>query len=369
MTPPRNATIDIAKGIGIILVVLGHNWLVAGDKGKLFDLIFSFHLPLFFFIAGLTLRSRDSLRGFVLDKADALLKPYFVVACVYWIVKCLPQVLKGHWTPAAERSLVGIFYGVGSMVWPGPLWFLAHLFVVLVFCAMLMRGAPLERSPRSLALAACALLPLGAFVLAELVPHSPRLFPLVNGVPRGLPASLDLLPLTASFVLFGHLLAPRVQAMRFEPLTVSVAALALAGLMVMSDARTDLNWRIYQRPVVCTMRAAFGIYLVLAFSALLQQLPSWRRMLTWVGSGSLFVLMFHGSVQNTAAGLLNRAHAGLLALRAGHFAAFVLGVLLPLLLLELVKRQKLLATLLVPRRSAGAVARSLPGGPTPLGAG
>lgn len=365
----RNATIDIAKGIGIILVVLGHNWLVASDKGKVFDLIFSFHLPLFFFIAGLTLRSRDSLGGFVADKADALLKPYFVVACIYWIVKCLPQVLQGHWTPTAERSLIGIFYGVGSMVWPGPLWFLMHLFVVLVFCAVLMRGAPVERNPRGLALAACALLPLGAFVLAELVPHSPRLFPLIDGVPRGLPASLDLLPLTASFVLFGRLLAPRVQALRFEPLTVAVAAIALAGLMVMSNARTDLNWRIYQQPVVGTLRAALGIYLVLAFSALLQQLPSWRRMLTWVGSGSLFVLMFHGSVLHAATGLLNRLHLGSFALRAGHLVAFVLAVLLPLLLLEVVKRQKLLASLLTPRRSARAVAPSLPGGPTPLGAG
>jgi fucose 4-O-acetylase-like acetyltransferase len=50
MAAPRNATIDIARGIGIILVVLGHNWLVLEDKGELFRVIYSFHLPRLFFV-------------------------------------------------------------------------------------------------------------------------------------------------------------------------------------------------------------------------------------------------------------------------------------------------------------------------------
>lgn len=38
--------IDILKGIGIILVVLGH---VTQDK-QVFQLIYAFHMPLFFFV-------------------------------------------------------------------------------------------------------------------------------------------------------------------------------------------------------------------------------------------------------------------------------------------------------------------------------
>ena len=44
----RNTRIDIAKGIGIILVVLGH----ANLNMVLTNIIYLFHMPLFIFISG-----------------------------------------------------------------------------------------------------------------------------------------------------------------------------------------------------------------------------------------------------------------------------------------------------------------------------
>jgi fucose 4-O-acetylase-like acetyltransferase len=48
----RVAYIDIAKGIGIILVVMGHNdfALISPFAHKL---IYSFHMPMFFFMSGM----------------------------------------------------------------------------------------------------------------------------------------------------------------------------------------------------------------------------------------------------------------------------------------------------------------------------
>lgn len=46
----RNATIDVAKGLGILLVVLGHNALLDRERGEPFRVVFSFHMPLFFFL-------------------------------------------------------------------------------------------------------------------------------------------------------------------------------------------------------------------------------------------------------------------------------------------------------------------------------
>lgn len=45
----RNSVIDIAKGIGIILVILGH---LVSYEDYISSYIFSFHMPLFFFITG-----------------------------------------------------------------------------------------------------------------------------------------------------------------------------------------------------------------------------------------------------------------------------------------------------------------------------
>jgi fucose 4-O-acetylase-like acetyltransferase len=44
---------DIAKGIGILLVVFGHNSIVVDEKRELFNVMYSFHMPLFFFLSGL----------------------------------------------------------------------------------------------------------------------------------------------------------------------------------------------------------------------------------------------------------------------------------------------------------------------------
>ena len=46
----RNEIIDIMKGIGIIAVIIGHMWNVPEVPYRNF--IFSFHMPLFFLIAG-----------------------------------------------------------------------------------------------------------------------------------------------------------------------------------------------------------------------------------------------------------------------------------------------------------------------------
>ena len=49
----RIAWLDIAKGIAIVCTVVGHT-VPAG--GKLCNLIYSFHMPLFFVLAGYTMR-------------------------------------------------------------------------------------------------------------------------------------------------------------------------------------------------------------------------------------------------------------------------------------------------------------------------
>ncbi len=41
----RKAIVDIATGIGIILVVLGHNWVVENELKEVARIIFSFHMP------------------------------------------------------------------------------------------------------------------------------------------------------------------------------------------------------------------------------------------------------------------------------------------------------------------------------------
>ena len=56
----REEFIDIAKGIAILCVIIGHTWKNAypADK-RLMVFIYSFHMPLFFILSGWCLKSTD----------------------------------------------------------------------------------------------------------------------------------------------------------------------------------------------------------------------------------------------------------------------------------------------------------------------
>lgn len=69
--------IDIAKGIGIVLVVLAHTQSL---DSSISSLIYLFHMPLFFILSGYLLKSHNSsgsIKKIALHKAHRLLLPLF----------------------------------------------------------------------------------------------------------------------------------------------------------------------------------------------------------------------------------------------------------------------------------------------------
>lgn len=80
--------VDVAKGIGIFLVVFGHNLGGLRESGItqyswswfIENSIYVFHMPLFFFLAGLfvTRSTHRTLHDYVINKASVIAYPYFV---------------------------------------------------------------------------------------------------------------------------------------------------------------------------------------------------------------------------------------------------------------------------------------------------
>ena len=118
MTNRRIAWIDAAKGLGIILIVLGHLASVEAPSA-FYVYIYAFHVPLFFFISGLTLKPGGKPFGAMLaDKARTLLVPYLCYALLgyafylagYAAARAaglgIDQFNYGLWRP-----LWGVFYG------------------------------------------------------------------------------------------------------------------------------------------------------------------------------------------------------------------------------------------------------------------
>ena len=70
----RIKSIDIAKAIGIFLIVLGHTL----EFGELRKFIYSFHVPLFFFLSGLCFSRKKNII-FIKKKILTIYVPYLIV--------------------------------------------------------------------------------------------------------------------------------------------------------------------------------------------------------------------------------------------------------------------------------------------------
>ncbi len=91
--------IDIGKGVGIVLVSFGHIrngngesvWLPALNTP--INFIYLFHMPLFFFLGGLTFSSRRAFPVFLKIKAKTLLIPYYVFS-LYFLAKPITALVR-----------------------------------------------------------------------------------------------------------------------------------------------------------------------------------------------------------------------------------------------------------------------------------
>jgi fucose 4-O-acetylase-like acetyltransferase len=127
--------IDNLKAFGVFLVILGH--MIPDSLLKQY--IYSFHVPLFFFISGYLFNpTKYNFRQFLRKKFNTLIIPYLFFALIsflfwFFIVRSLSL---GGKAMAIDpmKPLFGIFYGIGSGDWRVPmniaLWFLPCLFVV-----------------------------------------------------------------------------------------------------------------------------------------------------------------------------------------------------------------------------------------------
>lgn len=128
--------IDVLKGMGIMLVVLAHHSLpIALDT-----YIFSFHMPLFFFISGFLFdfwKHTSSATNFVKGRFRSLITPYFgfaLLTCLFYLLLDTgyqPGVTNIDFFKASPvDNIYSILYALGPLIsYNPPLWFLTCLFV------------------------------------------------------------------------------------------------------------------------------------------------------------------------------------------------------------------------------------------------
>ena len=272
--------VDIAKAIGIFCIVLGH---ITGE-GALKRYVYSFHIPLFFFLSGATFRVNGKpFARFARDKALGLLVPYAAFALVSQLVYIAMQLAASS-VMQAGRSFT-IAEGWLGIIWGNVeanrgLWFLPCLFLMSLMLYPIVKRLE-ENAPGARAPAIAAMVISAAYTAAD------SLWLHIGNLPWKLDAALKLLTFALAGWFFTH------GAVRIRPAAARIlgaALLALGGAAgIFLNERIMYLGSIYRNIPVFYLSSASS---VLGICLLLMHIPG-CRMLEYVGRRTLAILVMH----------------------------------------------------------------------------
>jgi polysaccharide biosynthesis protein PslL len=330
--------IDVARGIGILLVVMGHNdfSLISPFFHKL---IYSFHMPLFFFLSGYFLNTAIGFWSFVKKRFNGLLKPFFFT--IFMIYFFSISFEKMGFANAITR-IVKSLYGTGAYIDWVQLWFLPHLFVVSIYAYLFYKtvGRIDNRWIRWLIL--LITLFVATLFLKSFYPFKIALLGKSFSL-LGLPFSLDLVLLSGFFFILGS----ETRSLDMEKLYGNIPFLLITGaaLVLMNIFLApviDLNTRVYDSFVVSTLEAIAGILFIMALSRQVDLHTSkLSNMFQYIGRITLIILILHGPIQDFwGQKILALTQNQVLS----YWLAFAMGVLGPIMLFELFVRSNPIAS-------------------------
>lgn len=255
-------SLDLAKGIGIILVIWGHTLCPSHF------LINVFHMPLFFFISGMTFHSPDNVKDYIVKKINRIIIPWLfftIVSILICLVIYHSPKLPSGWN------------------FNGPLWFLQTLFVALSVYLVL------ERKLKGYWLSiAVYLLSFIGYCTAK------------NGIAESFPWHIMRALIALLFIHLGHMYNKLTDMQNFKEinfiiLIVSVIVYAVScyiAITTYSDCETYsfVNSDIYTFNVFLFLLASIsGILMVISVSVIFQSIKIVNNM----GKNSLIILCVH----------------------------------------------------------------------------
>lgn len=272
----RSLSIDIAKGIGISLMVIGHS----SAPAAIHNFIYTFHMPLFFIIAGYLMnyeKWRNKFRFFVKRRLERMILPYFFMSiCVFYPLWYFAVIgfskYKTHDIADPLNVFADIFYAtfVGDgMSFNAPLWFLPCLFVSeLIFFGVLS----ISKQTYFRCAIVCFLAIIGYLIKW-----------------MNLPWSIDIALVVQVFLLFGYIIKNFNFSRKY--LIVFIPVL----LFINSMNGIDISHRLYGNIFYCYIGGIVGTLCMLLISDMLcDYKKSFMTWLSYLGKESMAILMWHG---------------------------------------------------------------------------
>ncbi|MEV1130041.1 acyltransferase family protein [Agromyces sp. NPDC049794] len=270
---PRETSIDLVRSIGVIAIVSGHVW----DTTLSRDLLYTWHVPVFFFISGYLWTSGRTVRGEVVRRSKTLLKPYVF----WWAALIVPYIaVLAVSSDLTFRNIIAPLYGGAAVGRPfTTFWFVFALFAT----AVIWRA--LERTPVT----------VRASVVVFAIALTPFAGPMLALTPLAIGAALPALSLLAA----GQI-ARRYEPQRATPsVVIAVALILAAATATWAGVVTPLDIKRgeWGAPIVSLVAAAaISWALVLAAKVLSPHLGRLGNAVTWFSLCGFTIVLAHPAV-------------------------------------------------------------------------
>lgn len=306
----RERWIDVAKGLGIILVVEAHI-----DPSRFSKFIFLFHMPLFIMLSGMLMRPSPWMDT-VKKKAWTLLVPY---VCYLLLLGALE--IKRSPVPTLEAFVFGGRLLAGNF---GVFWFVTCLFLAQLIFAVLLNWKRKSLDPWLVA---------SVFSLTLLGYWTAQF---------SLPWNAGVVPVAVFFLWAGYALKEVGISRNITLLSLGGSVLATFWFFTASPpAFFDMKAGAFGLPLVGLVQAVAMSIVVIALSKAIAASKFAAMTLAYIGAASLTIMFLHQFVHFTA------AYRGL-----SIFTQFVLALILSIAAHHVFGRVPVLSSFLLGKRSA-----------------
>lgn len=272
----RKDFIDIAKGIGIILVVLGH--LDGGEQLSRY-MIYAFHMPMFFMLSGVFADTKKPFKEYFVKSAKTLYLPYFILTVADAVIFGAIRLITGGNALGVIKADAIALLGFGFETNNRPLWFLFALFVI----RLVYYFADKNKYVKYFVMVASLM-----FILAPSHFELPQKCIYLMAIPGlGFYILGNLMKaeiLNTDKIIKGHTLA---SVLIFVALTVGL------GFIANENGMIDMTWYNYSEPELFLAGSMFGTIAVIILSALISNLKIPSKVLCFFGRNSVIIMCAH----------------------------------------------------------------------------
>jgi len=276
--------IDVGKGLGLLLVISGH---LVKIGSSLAIWIFSFHIPLFFFLSGYVSKITENDGKYSFKKIlVSLIVPYFIFCLIGLIVSMIIPA----WRPSSAGKIIyEVFYKVDpESLHVGQIWFLFCLAVVEVFFLLFLK---LKIRNRYLIFGCIGLSAFLAYAIGKY-----NIGPLIVGSDSRLPWMIDSAFMGFFFFSFGYyskLL--KIFSKFYSKSTYKNIVLGLLFLMInlyvsiRLNNPVNLSANVYGNLIYFVIASISGVFFVVSVSRLLEN----NSLLIYMGKNTLSIFSLH----------------------------------------------------------------------------